>query len=268
MPDVQLFAMTCGWLDMPLGLLRAEAPGRITVPVPSFLVRHPRGVVVFDTGLHRDTQDAACDRLGPLAKIFRVRFSPGEEVAARLAALAVDPAAVQWLVTSHLHFDHVGGNAQLPNARWVVQRREWEAGRDPEQRARLAYDARDFDLGHDKVLVDGEHDLFGDGSVTCLPTFGHTPGHQSLRVRNGGREIVLAADACSLRRTLEDGVLPPQAHDPEQMRASLARLRALRERGAQIIVGHDPEQWADVAQAPAALLGAPPTATGPRTRPP
>ena len=60
---------------------------------------------------------------------------------------------------------------------------------------RRGFNPRDFDLGHKLRLVDGEHDVFGDGSVVCLPTHGHTPGHQSLRLRLDGGEIVLAADA-------------------------------------------------------------------------
>ncbi|HEY8492600.1 MAG TPA: N-acyl homoserine lactonase family protein [Myxococcota bacterium] len=240
---ITLHALTCGWLEASLGLFRAGEPGRIRVPVPSFVIRHPRGVVVFDTGLHRALQHDPEARVGPIARVFRIAFAPGEELAARLAALDVDPAEVRWLVSSHLHFDHVGGNAALPNARWLLQRREWEAARDDAWRARHFVDPRDYDLGHDRVLADGEHDLFGDGSLVCLPTFGHTPGHQSLRVRARGGDVVLTADACYLRRTLADGVLPPNVDDAEAMRASLARLRALAAAGARLVFGHEPEGW-------------------------
>src|SRR5262249_6200593 len=125
------------------------------------------------------------------------------------------------------------------------------AGRDPDARRANAYNTADYDLGHDVRAVDGEHDLFGDGRVVCLPTHGHTPGHQSLRVRLDDREIVLAADACYLRRTLETLHLPGVVHDPDAMLASLRRLRALRDAGARIVYGHDPDDWASVPQAPA-----------------
>jgi N-acyl homoserine lactone hydrolase len=241
---IEVHALTCGWLEASLGLFVAGEDGRIRVPVPSFLIRHPRGAVVFDTGLHVATQVDPAARIGVMASVFQVSFAPGEELAARLAALDVDPAAVRWLVSSHLHFDHVGGNAQLPNARWLLQRREWDAAHDDAWRARNFVDPRDYDLGHERVLADGEHDLFGDGSVVCLPTFGHTPGHQSLRVRTGGGgDVVLTADACYLRRTLDDGVLPPSVHNADAMRASLARLRALRDAGARLVFGHEPEGW-------------------------
>jgi glyoxylase-like metal-dependent hydrolase (beta-lactamase superfamily II) len=243
--SLRLFALPCGWLEASLGAFVEGERGTIRVPVPSWLVLHPRGALVFDTGLHPDTQRDPQARLGPIARVFRVRFAPGEELAARLRALDVDPARVAWMVSSHLHFDHAGGNAQLPNATWLLQRREWEAGADPDLRARNHFDARDYDLGHDRRLLDGEHDVFGDGSVTCLPTFGHTPGHQSLRVRLASGDVVLTADACYLRRSLEAMQLAPIVHDRAAALASLAKLRALEAGSARLFFGHDPEPWAD-----------------------
>jgi N-acyl homoserine lactone hydrolase len=250
MSTMRLFAFTCGWVTGPAANFLAGETGKLRVPVPSFLVEHPRGLVLFDTGLHPD----ATARIGRLTRYFTLECDAADDVAARLAAVGVDAARVGWLVVSHLHFDHVGGNAAIPNARLVVQRAEWDAGRDPELREQNSYDPRDYDLGHDVLAVDGEHDLFGDGRVVCLPTHGHTPGHQSLRVRLDGGDVVLAADACYLRRTLETLRLPTYFHDREAMLAALHRLRALAAGGARIIPGHDPEVWAGVPQAPRAFL--------------
>jgi len=242
--------MTCGWLTGPLSNFLAGESGRIRVPVPCFLIDHPRGKVLFDSGLHPAVQVDAAGRLGNAARLFDVDFAAGEDVAARLAALGVDVRHVRHLVNSHLHFDHTGGNASIPNAQLVVQRREWQAGADPDLARKNYYDRRDYDTGHDVLQVDGEHDLYGDGRIVCIPTWGHTPGHQSLRVRLDGGEIVLTADACYLRRTLEALHLPNIVHDADGMRESLARLRRLRDAGARIVFGHDPEDWATVPQAP------------------
>ncbi len=248
---MRLYAMTCGRLTGALGNFLDGARGSLRVPVPCFLIDHPQGKVLFDSGLHPDVSADAEQRLGAAARIFSVEFAPEEHVAARLSAVDVDPATVDYVINSHLHFDHAGGNALLPNARVVVQRREWEAGQDDEQAQRNFFDRRDYDTGQDVLQVDGEHDLFGDGRVVCIPTYGHTPGHQSLRVRLDTQEIVLTADACYLRRTLEEMLLPTVAHDREAMLASLRQLRRLQERGARIFYGHDPEFWATVPQAPA-----------------
>jgi N-acyl homoserine lactone hydrolase len=251
--SVRLYAMTCGWLTGPMGGFLAGETGRLRVPVPSFLIEHPDGLVLFDSGLHPDAGRDPAARLGAAARVFDVEFGPGEDVAARLAALGVDAGAIRLLVNSHLHFDHTGGNACVPNACVVVQRREWEAGRDPDGIRSNYYDPRDYDTGHDVLAVDGEHDLFGDGRVVCIPTWGHTPGHQSLRVRLDSGEVVLTADACYLRRTLEALHLPAIAHDRDAMLAALRRLRALRDAGARLFYGHDPDFWATVPQAPRAL---------------
>ncbi|MBY0279044.1 N-acyl homoserine lactonase family protein [Candidatus Binatia bacterium] len=243
---MKLFAFTCGWLTGPTGLFLDGEHGTIRMPVPAFLVRHPQGDVLFDTGLHPDVAHDAKGRLGFLADVFATELGTDDVVGARLAALEVAPERLRHVVLSHLHFDHAGGLASLPNARITVQRRDWEAGHDADLAGALSFARQDFDHGHDVQLIDGEHDLFGDGRIVCLPTHGHTPGHQSLRVRLDSGDVVLTADACYLRRTLETDHLPPSPFDRAAMLASLRRLRALRDAGARVVFGHDAEAWASV----------------------
>ena len=252
--SLQVYAFTCGWVTGEFAHLMEGGEGEITVPVPVFLLEHPKGRALFDTGLHPDCQHDPVGRLGErLASLFRIGFASGEEISTRLEAIGRDPAKIDLVVNSHFHFDHCGGNALVPNATLVVQRREWDAGMDPDSAARRGFNSRDFDLGHKLQLVDGEHDLFGDGSAVLLPTYGHTPGHQSLRLRLPGGEIVLAADSCYFCRTLRERRLPRFAFDREAMLAVLDRLDAMEKAGARIVFGHDPEFWQIVPQAPAAL---------------
>ena len=254
MSPPRLFALTCGWLTGPASGFLAGEEGRLKVPVPCYLIDHPRGKVLFDSGMHPLTQTDPAARIGTKARVFDVHFQAGEEVAARLGAVDVDAHKVDYLINSHLHFDHSGGNETLPNATVVVQRREWEAGADPDLAAANYYDAHDYRTGQDVMLIDGEHDLFGDGTIVCVPTYGHTPGHQSLRVELASGPVVLTGDACYLRRTLEELHLPSVVFDAEAMLRSLQALRALRQGGARIFYGHDPEFWAAVPQAPLAVL--------------
>jgi glyoxylase-like metal-dependent hydrolase (beta-lactamase superfamily II) len=251
--ELALYAFTCGHLTIPLGFLLAGQKGRIKVPVPSYLIAHPRGVALFDSGLNLASRGDPVAYMGEQgAKYATFHFDEGEEVAARLRALEIAPEDVTHLVNSHLHYDHSGGNAQLPNADVVVQRREWEHALslpddDP------GYRRVDFDTGQRRQLISGEHDLFGDGTVTCFPTYGHTPGHQSLRVRTERGEFVLCGDACYLKRTLDELHLPGVLADREAALAALHRFRALQSAGAHILYGHDPEFWKSVPQAPERL---------------
>lgn len=252
-PPLRLRAIECGRMQGDLGLFLEGETGRFSFPVLAFLVEHPRGTLLFDAGLHPDVADDPAARIGAPARLFGFDFSVGDDVASKLAACGVEPATVTHVVNSHLHFDHAGGNALLPNARLLVQRREWEAGHDADAVAQNAFNPADYDHGHDVVLVDGGHDVFGDGSVVCVPTFGHTPGHQSLKVRTAGGDVVLTADACYLRRTLEDMHLPRAVADRDAMLASLGTLAALQARGARLVFGHDPELWSRLPAAPREL---------------
>jgi N-acyl homoserine lactone hydrolase len=252
--SLRVFAFTCGHLTGDFGRLMEGGEGRIRLPIPAYLIEHPKGTALFDTGMHPDCQRDPKARVGErIAGLFEFDYRPGEDIAARLTALGRDPAKIELVINSHFHFDHVGGNALIPNATMVVQRRERDAGMDPDAARRSGFDPRDFDLGHKLRLVDGEHDVFGDGSVVCLPTHGHTPGHQSLKLRLAGGEVVLAADSCYFCRTLRERRLPRFAHDHAAMHVSLDRLAALEAGGARIFFGHDPDFWQTVPQAPAVI---------------
>jgi N-acyl homoserine lactone hydrolase len=252
--SLNVYAFTCGHLTGEFGHLMEGGEGKIRLPIPAYLIEHPKGTALFDTGMHPDCQHDPAARVGArIAGLFAFDFHPGEEISARVEALGRDPAKIDLVINSHFHFDHVGGNALIPNATMLVQRREWDAGIDADSAAKRGFNPRDFDLGHKLRLVDGEHDVFGDGAVICLPTHGHTPGHQSLKLRLAGGDVVLAADSCYFCRTLRERRLPRFAYDKEQMLASLDRLTALEKSGARIFFGHDPDFWQTVPQAPAPI---------------
>lgn len=249
MPAPTITALDCGWLrTQQRTLVHGGATDVSAIPVPAWLVRHQRGVVVFDAGLHPSLVDGPAS-LGSLAKLFTPQLEPGGTVGPRLAEHDVDPAGRLTVVVSHCHFDHVGGLCDLPNARLVVQRDEWRAATVDE--AAGGYDRSLHDLGHDLVLVDGEHDVFGDGTVVTLPTPGHTCGHQSLRVLAADGPTILTGDACYFLHTLDDEVLPPFGFDLEQQRRSLALLRDERDRGTRIVPGHDTDVFRALAAPPA-----------------
>lgn len=230
------------------GFLEGE-DGDITYPVPVFAIEHPDGLVVVDTGLHPELATST-ERLRQLAPMFEVHLPADGSgtVGPVLRAAGFDPAQVTQVVLTHLHFDHTGGLAELPNALVVVQDREWADLGDERLVARGAYNPDDVELGHVRLEVDGDHDLFGDGTITCLLTDGHTAGHQSVRVRAESGTYVICGDCCYLRRTLTDEHLPPVGNDSGRQLASIRRLAGEQVAGATMLFGHDPDQWAVIVE--------------------
>ena len=222
----------------------------MSFPVPFYVIDHPDGVAVFDCGLHRGMMEEGDRyRAALVAQGMEVRLSSSQTITERLRALDIDPARVRYAILSHLHFDHAGGLSDLPNADVIVQAREWAAGFDDEEGARYFLPRAYFDLGHTVCQIDGEYDLFGDGSTVCLPSFGHTPGHQSLRVRSQAGDHILTADACYFCQILESRRFPAFA-DPQASNRSLDALLALREPETVMVLGHDPTQWGEKSVLP------------------
>lgn len=243
---MRLFGCVCGQFHTTAaGMGMRGGDARVQVPVPFYVIQHEKGVALFDCGFHADLRRAD----DPFRQALQgaghdVSFGPDETVARRLEQLDIDPARVRWVVLSHLHFDHAGGLHQTPNATVVVQRREWEAGFDHELAGRYFLRKRFFDLGHEVLQIDGEHDLFGDGSAVCIPSFGHTPGHQSLRVRSAQGDHILVGDACYHAEVVETRTFPEYS-DRVAMNQSLDQLLAVRAPETVMVFGHDPSQWGD-----------------------
>jgi N-acyl homoserine lactone hydrolase len=220
--------------------------------VPFYVIEHADGVALFDTGYPEALLDQDDEYLQALrSQDLDVTFVREDMVGPALERLDIDPARVRYVVLSHLHFDHSGGLHQIPNAKLVAQRAEWEAGADREAAGRYFLPRRFFNLGHQVELVDGEHDLFGDGSVVCIPSPGHTPGHQSLRVRSDQGDHILVGDACYNCEVVESRQFPEYS-DHAAMNRSLDRLLALREAQTVMVFGHDPAQWGDKPVLPSA----------------
>lgn len=247
--------MVCGWLTATeKAFLDGSVKGK-AIPVPAYVIEHPKGIAVYDTGISLRAVDEPSMAVGAgFADLFNVIFTPGDDLGARLEALHIDPAKVDFVINSHMHNDHCGGNAQLPNATLIVQAREWENASDPERAHQSKFDPCLYDLGQRVETVDGEHDLFGDGSVVLLPTFGHTAGHQSLRLRGAGGETVLTADCCLFHSVLESERVPPSAYDKDAQVRAIRKLRAMRDRGTRLVCGHDPSDWTQAEKGILALM--------------
>jgi glyoxylase-like metal-dependent hydrolase (beta-lactamase superfamily II) len=230
MLSVEMFNV--GWISSPAAIWRqGEDPEtQIRFPVPAYLIETDHERILIDTGLHpegaRDSESFYGRRL------FELELE--QDITEQ-----IDVNTLTRIVLTHLHFDHAGGLSLLPpQIPVVVQRREWEAGRDAAAIQRNFFLPRDYAVPDRQVLlIDGDHDLFGDGSVELLLTPGHTPGHQSVRV---GEELIIGVDVAHFATTLDDRRFPAFADDFDAQARSADRLCELRDGGARVLPGHDP----------------------------
>jgi len=247
---VKLFAINTGWQT--LALFGFDKP-KVRVPSPAFLIEHDAGLVLVDSGFHPDCLREPEYRVGWQAKVITFEAA-GEsvDIAARLTSLGWDPADIRYLVNTHLHADHAGGNAFIPaSATHVLHAREWAAACSPRDIVRNFYVPADYAEVRPRLAVETDHDLFGDGAVTLIETPGHTPGHMSVRVTLEGQDVVITGDACYRSEWLDTGESSPiVGYDKAAEAASLLKLRGLREEGAAILVGHDTDVWRSLPEAP------------------
>lgn len=220
---------------------------QVRFPIPVYLVETATERILVDTGLHPQAAADPQRHYGSADALSAFRLELDLPLAQQ-----VDLDTLTKVVLTHLHFDHAGGLELLPPTLPVyLQRREWEAAQDPAAIARNFYLPRDYQgISERVVLVDGDHDLLGDGSVQLLLSPGHTPGHQSVQV---GERLVIGGDVTHFASGLNDHRFPIFGDDLDVQRASAERLRALRDAGAEVRPGHDPEVLAPGAVALAAL---------------
>lgn len=224
-------------------MLDGAAPGPVGLVVPTFLVEHDDGLVLMDTGLAPEAaQDHTAAVYGEVGE--QVEFTPTQRVDAQLASLGFTPGDVTHVVVPHVHFDHTGGLRLFCHARFLLGTGDRDAVLDPAS----SDIARPEDLAPvrdaDWTFVEGDHDLFGDGTVTMLAMPGHTPGNTSLLVHLPGRSVVLTGHTAHLRGALATRAPMSADTDRAQAGASLDRLVALaQEHHAELWVTHDPDDW-------------------------
>jgi N-acyl homoserine lactone hydrolase len=208
--------------------------------VVAYLIVHPRGTLVWDTG-------TIADELVKPEGTTIARATVKKTLTGQLADIGYRPADITYLALSHYHYDHSANANAFAGSTWLVQRPERAAmfadvapanPIDPDVAAKFAA------LKTAKtVLLDGDHDVFGDGSVVILSTPGHTPGHQSLFVKlaNFG-PLVLSGDLYHYpaERTLKDFLPFAGRGNNAQEAASKAKVEALlKDKGATLWIQHD-----------------------------
>jgi glyoxylase-like metal-dependent hydrolase (beta-lactamase superfamily II) len=226
----------------------ADARNRIPLALRCLLIEHPDGLVLVDTGIGNKETDKFKDIYG----VENAGAAGRTRLEDALAELGHRPEDVRWVVNTHLHFDHAGGNTwrdpagavrpAFPRARYVVQRGDLEFARRRNERIAASYFPPNFEPV-DFTLLDGEREILP--GIRSLPTPGHVPYHQSILVDSAGETACFVAD-----------LVPTIAHLPlpwimgydveplvtlESKRTLLARAEAA---GWLLVFQHDPSTTA------------------------
>lgn len=226
----------------------ADERNRIPLAMRCLLVEHPDGLVLVDTGLGNKESEKFLDIYG----VENAGTRGPTRLEDSLAETGHRPEDVRWVVNTHLHFDHAGGNTvkrgngavelAFPNATYVVQRRELDFASTPNERIRASYLAPNFapvSAAGRWRLLDGESEVLP--GIRALPTPGHVPNHQSILVTDGGETACFLGD-----------LVPTSAHLPApwimgydlEPLVTLATKKAVLPKAAregwQLVFEHDP----------------------------
>lgn len=250
----RLWALDSPTFTLDNAILMVGATGQSTIPMPAYLIEHPKGLVLFDTGLVPDAADDPEQVYGPLAEFLGLRYTREQRLDNQLQALGYRVEDVTHVIASHTHFDHAGGLYLFPEAKLYAGTGELRYAMWPDPAGAGFFRQADVEATRTypwhQVPVD--HDLFGDGSVVILHTPGHTPGELSLLVRLPSRNFVLTGDTVHLRQALEEEIPMPYDANTELSIRSIQRLKLIRESAdATVWITHDPEDWAEFDHAPA-----------------
>jgi len=242
-----LYALQNGFMGFERsGLFYGELSGdRVQIPVTCYLIRTSDATILFDTGLS-PRAIPGLRRTDPLA-----RFTEEDLLVHRLDSLGLEPASVDLVVLSHLHYDHAGGAALFQDSELIVQQDEYSYAHYPASFFASFYYRKNFDLPDYRWrLLDGDAELVP--GITALRSDGHTPGHQSLLVelpQTG--PVILAGDCCYWQQSIDRETPPGVVWDPTRAMHSIKRLKTIaRLMGGRIFPSHDPAFWATAVKAP------------------
>jgi glyoxylase-like metal-dependent hydrolase (beta-lactamase superfamily II) len=223
----------------------------VTIPVSMWVIDHPKGLVVFDTGNNNAVSDGKCKSHWAAGNCDMLKPSQKREdvIDSQLKKIGYSTDQVKAVITSHAHLDHIGNIKMFPKAVHVIQKREMYQAWWPEkfQRDGGVFVVGDFDgpaRDFNYLELNGDYDLFGDGSVMILSTPGHTLGHQSVKVKlASGKTMVMTQDAVWMKENM-DGYPAGLNYSIKDYSDSITRLKMIRDlENAEMYYGHDQDQW-------------------------
>jgi N-acyl homoserine lactone hydrolase len=198
-----------------------------------YLIKHAQGWLLWDTGV-ADAIAAMPEGQRP-ADPRMTHWRRPKTLAAQLDQLGLKPADIKYVAISHTHPDHIGNVTMFPQSMLLVQKAEYEWPSPVGPR---------FRPEHPVTKLEGDHDVFGDGSVVIISTPGHTPGHQSLLVKLPKTgTVLLSGDAVHFKDNWENRRVPENNDNKDKTATSMQRMAdVMAKEKAQLWINHDKAQ--------------------------
>lgn len=266
MPDVELYTFNCAdWPFEKSFMVQTQDVGEAyPAKIPFYLIDHPEGNVLFDTGIRyrmkKDPLDYGTHGAPHMeAFVDDIEMTEDDKPVNQLEDLGYSTDEIDYVVLSHLHVDHAGNVKDFSDSEILVHKDELSYAWWPDPVQKLFYLEGDFHAlrsnEFDVTRTHDKHDVFGDGKVVTFHTPGHTPGHQSLKVEleNTGT-VILTADVTHLRQGYEMGFMPSFNWSLEKSIESLERVKHLAKRkDAMVSIFHDVDDWEKMPDPPESL---------------
>lgn len=217
-----------------------------------YLIQHAKGYMMWDSGIN----DSVASMPGGFQRSkVSPRYILRKPLRAQLAEIGVDPGRIGHVAFSHTHGDHVGNGNLFTGGTLYIQQAEYDAAFGPEAVTKWNFETSSYDKlrASKTVKLNGDHDVFGDGSVVILATPGHTPGHQSLLVRLPKRgPVILSGDMVHLQENWDTKRVPSFNFDREQSAKSMEKIAGVMTKtGAELWINHDKPHSDRLPKAPA-----------------
>jgi len=253
-PAVKLYALDCGRIvfkDMRMFSDTGDYDNVAGTLVDScYLIQHPKGTLIWDTGLGDALADArdGVDNNG-------IRLFVDQPLQAQLGTLGLKPSDINYLAFSHFHFDHTGNAGLFTSATWILNNVELAAMTGPEPPFGVDPSRLAAYKNVRQQIIKGDYDVFGDGSVRILKAYGHTPGHQVLVVHlSKAGNVILAGDLYHTHENRKHRRVPAINVDRADTLAAMDRVEHLAKTlHARVVVQHSAEDFRALPKFPAFL---------------
>ncbi|MBH8554498.1 N-acyl homoserine lactonase family protein [Nostocaceae cyanobacterium CENA357] len=222
------------------------------LPIYSWAIEHPEGIILIDTGeTARTLEPGYFPWWNPYFQLsIKPCLQPEDEVNFRLRALGIEPNDVRWVILTHLHTDHIGGLHHFPNAEIIISRREYELTKGWRGQLR-GYLTQRWPEWLAPTLIEYESRPIGTflesftltkaGDVSLIPTEGHTGGHLSVLLQIDGLSLFFAGDASYTQQLMLDQIIDGVAQDEDKSRQTLKQiLQYVQEFPTVYLPSHDP----------------------------